>query len=250
MDVETASGEGQRPHGTCGAAAVICQTRDGSDNVLRRDLDEGEYNVSTRQKLVYMPDQLGSVRDVIDATTGNLVQSYDYTPYGAVARSNGITPTDYQFAGLFYHPPSGLNFAKYRAIDGVTGRWINRDPIREGGGINLYGYAYANPINEIDLDGLCGDVTPLPQKIVSCGRAKELCLQAGYNFTACLQPYARCLKGLGNVEFPGGYIGNNNPPANDNDPTPYSPQPIPPAPKPSPGWIVPIIWWILLPKPA
>jgi RHS repeat-associated protein len=132
----------------------ICQTRDGSDNVSRRYLSEGEYNVSTGQKLVYMPDQLWSVRDVLDASSGNLVQSYDYTPYGSVARSNGTTPTDYEFSRLFNHPASGLNFAKYRAQDGNTGRWLSRDPLMESGGTNLYAYAPQNSINGIDPRGL------------------------------------------------------------------------------------------------
>jgi RHS repeat-associated protein len=122
--------------------------------VLRRDLAEGELNVSTGQKLIYTPDQLGSVRDVLDATTGNLVQSYDYTPYGAVARSNGSTPTDYQYAGLFAHPQSGLNFGTYRVQDGVTGRFLNRDLVRELAGPNLYSYVMANPVNWIDPLGL------------------------------------------------------------------------------------------------
>jgi RHS repeat-associated protein len=134
----------------------ICQTRDGSDNVLRRDLAEGEYNVSTGQKLVYMTDQLGSVRDVLDATTGTLVQSYDYTPYGGIARSSGSTPTDYEFAYLYYHPASGLNFSTTRPEDGSVGRWLTRDPIRELGGTNLYAYVGADPINYVDSNGLAG----------------------------------------------------------------------------------------------
>ncbi len=142
---------------------TICQTRDGSDTVLRRDLDEGEYNVTTGQKLLYMPDQLGSVRDVLDATTGNLVQSYDFTPYGAIAQTNGSTPTDYQYAGLFYHVPSGLNLATYRTLDGITGRFLNRDPIREAGGINQYMYTGANPLNRIDPDGLIEITIPIEE---------------------------------------------------------------------------------------
>jgi RHS repeat-associated protein len=101
-----------------------------------------------------MPDQLGSVRDVIDATSGSLVASYDYTPYGAVARSSVTNGTDYQYAKLFYHTNSGLNLSATRAIDPVTGRWINRDPIRELGGINLYAYVDANTINATDPKGL------------------------------------------------------------------------------------------------
>lgn len=164
VDVETASGGGitttrylwcsSSPNASAMRADHICQTRDGSDNVLRRDLKEGEFNYSTSQKLLYMPDQLGSVRDVIDGTSGNLVQSYDYTPYGAVARSNGSTPADYQYARLFAHPASALNLATYRGQDGVTGRWLNRDPIREFGGLNLYAYVKANPTNWLDSGGL------------------------------------------------------------------------------------------------
>ena len=153
VDVETASGGGTTTTHYLWCGGSICQTRDGSDNVLRRDLTEGEYNVSSGQKLVYMPDQLASARDVIDASTGNLVQSYDYTPYGAVARSNGSTPTDYQYAGLFYHQASGLNFGTYRVQDGNTGRWLNRDPIKEYGGLSLYSYG-ASPIMGVDPYGL------------------------------------------------------------------------------------------------
>jgi RHS repeat-associated protein len=132
---------------------TLCQTRNSSQTVIRRDLAEGEYNVSTSQKLLYMPDQLGSVRDVLDGTTGNLVQSYDYTPYGAVARSNGATSMDYKYAELFAHVASGLNLSGTRAQDGNTGRWINRDLMSELGGLNLYAYVRANPAMLTDRMG-------------------------------------------------------------------------------------------------
>ncbi len=135
-------------------AMRICQTRDGSDNVLRRDLREGEYSIGASQKLVYMPDQLGSVRDVLDATTGNLVQSYDYTPYGAVARSSGSTPTDLQYAELMSHPVSGLLMSSTRFYDPVTGRWPSQDPLGEIEGPNPYLYVNANSIKRIDPLGL------------------------------------------------------------------------------------------------
>jgi RHS repeat-associated protein len=131
----------------------VCQTRDGSDNVLRRDLQEGEYNVSTSQKLVYAPDQVGSTRDALDAATGNLVQSYDYAPYGAVTRSTGSVSTDYQYTRLIAHPASGMNLSTTRAQDGITGRWLNRDTIKETGGVNLYAYVGANTINDLNPVG-------------------------------------------------------------------------------------------------
>jgi RHS repeat-associated protein len=146
---------------------TLCQTRNGSDTVLRRDLDEGEYNpVSViDQKLVYMPDQLGSVRDVIDATTGNLLQSYDYTPYGAVARSTGSSRTDFQFARLFAHPASGLNFATSRVQNGAIAPWLSRDALKELTGPNAYMYVKAKPISYYDPMGYCETVDCLEECI-------------------------------------------------------------------------------------
>jgi len=40
------------------------------------------------------------------------------------------------------------------ALDGITGRWINRDPMRETAGLNLYGYASQRPISYVDPLGL------------------------------------------------------------------------------------------------
>jgi len=156
IDVETAVSGGSTITRYLWCGAIICQTRDGIDNVLRRDLDEGEFNIVSGQRLVYMPDQLGSARDVLDATTGALAEATDYSPYGAITQTFGTTPTDYQYATLFNHSASGLNLATYRAIDGVTGRFISRDPAKETGGMNLYAYVEGNPIVALDWSGLAG----------------------------------------------------------------------------------------------
>jgi RHS repeat-associated protein len=137
----------------CGSR--ICQTRDGADTVQSRILPEGEYNTVTTQKAVYMPDQLGSVRDVFDATSGNLLASLDYSPYGNPVRTNGSFTPFYQYAKLARHVQSSLNFATFRAQDGITGTFPNSDPIAEIGGINRYMYSGAQPINYSDPTGLC-----------------------------------------------------------------------------------------------
>jgi RHS repeat-associated protein len=154
VDVETAEGGTTTTSRSLWCGSAICQTRDGSDNMSRRDMDEGEFNVATGQKLVYMPDQLGSARDLVDGTTGALIDAFDYTPYGSVARTFGSTLTDYGYAGLFSHPASGLNLSMTRPMDGITGRWFGRDPVREAGGANLYDYVSARPLNRIDPYGL------------------------------------------------------------------------------------------------
>jgi hypothetical protein len=41
-----------------------------------------------------------------------------------------------------------------RAYNAQLGRWINRDPIQESGGVNLYDYVNNNPISSRDFTGL------------------------------------------------------------------------------------------------
>jgi RHS repeat-associated protein len=66
----------------------------------------------------------------------------------------GTATSDIGYAGYFYHPGSGLEFALFRAYDPTHARWLNRDPIAESGGINLYAYVNGNPIKYVDPTGL------------------------------------------------------------------------------------------------
>lgn len=49
---------------------------------------------------------------------------------------------------------TGLYYYGYRYYDAAVGRWPNRDPIAERGGLNLYGFVNNDGINVIDLLGL------------------------------------------------------------------------------------------------
>jgi RHS repeat-associated protein len=79
-----------------------------------------------------------------------------YDPYGNQTIVSG-SASDIGYAGYFTHAVSGLEFTLYRAFDPVHARWLNRDPIGEAGGINLYRYANSNPISFDDPLGLCAD---------------------------------------------------------------------------------------------
>lgn len=132
----------------CGDA--LCQARDGSNATTRSYYDEGEFVPgSPGQPYYYGIDQLGSVRRAFASTTS--APAYTYDPYGAPLA--GPAPvTDFGFAGLFNHQPSGLNLTLYRVYDPVAGRWLSRDPIGEAGDPygNLYAYVGSDTPNLVD----------------------------------------------------------------------------------------------------
>jgi RHS repeat-associated protein len=98
-------------------------------------------------------DHLGSVTDVIDAQ-GKRIGELDYGPYGKDIKAAGQV-TDFRYAGMFYLPETGLYLTHYRLYDPDAKRWLNRDPIGEVGGLNLYAYVEGNPVNSVDPTGEC-----------------------------------------------------------------------------------------------
>ncbi|MEM9276755.1 MAG: RHS repeat-associated core domain-containing protein, partial [Cyanobacteria bacterium P01_F01_bin.143] len=106
----------------------------------------------------YTRDHLGSIREVIAEDGVTVLARYDYDPYGNVtALSGSPSDSDFLYTGHYYHQPTGLHLALYRAYDAKTGRWLSRDPIPnpemlpEGPG--LYRYVASNPVRFTDPDG-------------------------------------------------------------------------------------------------
>lgn len=127
------------------------EERDGSGNVTKQFFARGQRNGTTNY--FYAKDQLGSIRTMTD-NSGVVQASYSFDPSGRVAKLEGSTDPDFGFGGMYVHARSGLNLATFRAYSPSFGRWINRDPAGESGGVNLYAYAASDPVNMTDWDGL------------------------------------------------------------------------------------------------
>jgi RHS repeat-associated protein len=132
----------------------LCEQRDLTGTmVTKRFFGEGEQISGVNY--FFTRDHLGSVREMTDAS-GAIQARYDYDPYGRRTKISGSLDADFAFTGDYYHAASGLYLTLYRAYDSDLGRWPNRDPIQERGGLNLYAYVANNPVNKIDPRGLEG----------------------------------------------------------------------------------------------
>src|SRR5690606_15775293 len=60
----------------------------------------------------------------------------------------------FRFSTKYADTETGLSYYGYRFYNAETGRWLNRDPIGEQGGLHLYGMADNNPVSWVDVLGL------------------------------------------------------------------------------------------------
>ena len=83
---------------------------------------------------------------------GYIRSTYVYTPFGSVT-DNGDVTQPIQWSSEYYDNELALVYYNYRHYNPTDGRWINRDPIAEQGGWNLYGFV-KNLRHSIDFRGL------------------------------------------------------------------------------------------------
>lgn len=104
-----------------------------------------------------LTDHLGSVRAVVNAATGQVVQRMDYDAFGRVVEdevASGWTAVPFGYAGGLYDRDTGLVRFGAREYDARIGRWVSRDPILfSGGDTNLYRYCGGEPVNWVDANG-------------------------------------------------------------------------------------------------
>jgi len=131
---------------------ALAEQRDGTGStVIKRFFGQGEQISGVNY--YFTRDHLGSIREMTDES-GAIRYRGDYDPYGRSTQVQGDLVPDFGYAGMYYHAASGLSLTLFRAYDPDLGRWLNRDPIAERGGLNLYGYVGNEPVNRVDPLGL------------------------------------------------------------------------------------------------
>jgi RHS repeat-associated protein len=101
----------------------------------------------------YLYDGKGNVNAVIDGNQ-NIAVLYGYDPFGGLMAQSGTLDQPYRFSTKYYYPEFGADNHGYRFYIAHLGRWLTRDPLGEGGGVNLYRAMKNNLLNYIDLFGL------------------------------------------------------------------------------------------------
>jgi len=106
----------------------------------------------------YHADGAGNITALIDGNE-NIVARYLYNPFGKLTGQWGpmANANTMQFSSMPLY--RGLLMYPRRAYVPELARWLNRDPIQEAGGLNLYGYVGNNPVNKIDPLGLYNPIS-------------------------------------------------------------------------------------------
>ena len=88
-------------------------------------------------------------------TDGNVVAEYAYNAFGnAISQSGPLADFfRHRFSTKYFDVETGFYYYGYRFYRPDHGRWLNRDPIEEEGGENLYAFCLNNAIINYDKDG-------------------------------------------------------------------------------------------------
>jgi RHS repeat-associated protein len=100
-------------------------------------------------------DANGNVTDYV-ATNGTVVAHREFDAFGntIVATGSMVNDFNFWFSSKYQDQDTGLYYYGYRFLSTELGRWVNRDPITEGGGLNLNCFVNNNSLANVDANGL------------------------------------------------------------------------------------------------
>jgi RHS repeat-associated protein len=110
-------------------------------------------------------DQLNTPRKVTRPNDNALRWRWDPTPFGEGApdenpASLGQFKYHLRFPGQYFDMETNLNYNYFRDYDPAVARYVQSDRIGLRGGINTYGYGFANPLRFADPRGLVPGAGP------------------------------------------------------------------------------------------
>jgi len=120
----------------------------GADGLTSRADSQG-------RSLFYLKDALGSILSIVD-DHANVIQGYEFSGYGEdLSGKDSLNAFRFEGGiGGWTDNDSGLVLFWHRWYDSLDGKWINEDPTRQSGGINLYEYSFNLPTTLFDATGL------------------------------------------------------------------------------------------------
>lgn len=92
--------------------------------------------------------------DAQSGATGALSATRSYDAFGNLLGSTGTWKSPFGYAGGFGYqedPDHGFRLLGHRYYDSSTGRFLTRDPAKDGR--NWYAYCAGDPVNRVDVDG-------------------------------------------------------------------------------------------------
>ncbi len=101
-------------------------------------------------------DANGNLTALVDGSSGTVSANYEYGPFGEVIRLSGTeaSANPIRWSTKYTDDQTDLVYYGRRYYNPSTGRWLNRDPIGELGGLNLYQFCANDSPNSIDKFGM------------------------------------------------------------------------------------------------
>jgi RHS repeat-associated protein len=174
---------------TSAARSYLWGERPGHrDELILRDRDT-DGNGTLDERLYATMDYFNGT--AVLNTSGAVQERYAYSAFGVrrimeadfLPRTASDFDWDFGFQGQFRDADTGWSNYGFRYYVPELGRWINRDPIGERGGMNLYNFSTNNPINFNDILGLQGGGVEVVQSLPDPLSLKPLFLETGKSET-------------------------------------------------------------------